>query len=72
MDDDLAKRQLWLLTLLRLAAFAPFLLGIAIMYTDVARPGGWPQLGAIVCIVSVLASLGTTYALRKKWRREQS
>ena len=72
MDDDLAKRRLWLLTALRLGAFAPFLLGIAIMYTGLLRPGGWPQVGAAICIVSVLASVGVTYALRMKWRRERS
>lgn len=71
-DDDLAKRRLWQLTLLRLATFAQFMLGIAIMYTDLLRPGGWPQLGAIVCIVSVLASVGVTYAFRQQRRRERS
>ena len=72
MDDELAKRQLWRLTLLRLATFAPFMLGIAIMYTDLLRPGGWPQPGAVICIVSVLASVGVTYAFRKNRRRERS
>ena len=71
MDDDLAKKRLWLLTALRLGTFAPFLLGIAIMYTGLVRPGGWPQLGAAICIVAVLASVGVTYALRMKWRRER-
>ena len=72
MDDDLARRQLWRLTLLRLATFAPFMLGIAVMYTDLLRSGGCPQLGAIICIVSVLASVAVTYAFRKTRRRERS
>lgn len=71
-DDDLAKRRLWQLTMLRLITFAPFMLGIAIMYTDLLRPGGWPQLGAMISIVAVLASVGVTYAFRKQRRRERS
>lgn len=71
MDDDLAKRRLWLLTLVRLAGFAPFLFGLAVIYTDLLRPGGWPQLGAIFCIIGVLTPLAITFALRKKWCRER-
>jgi O-antigen/teichoic acid export membrane protein len=71
VDDDAARRRLWQLTLLRLACFGVFLLGIAIIYTDIARPGGWPQLGAIICIVAAVAPLAITFALKRRRDRER-
>ena len=48
MDDDaLWRKRLAIYSLVRLAGLAIFFLGIAIMYTGLLRPGGWPQVGVI-------------------------
>ena len=67
MDDDVARQRLLVYTLVRLIGLAIFFLGIAIIYTDLARPGGWPQVGAIVAIMGVIDALFAPRLLKKAW-----
>jgi hypothetical protein len=67
MDDAVARRRLLLYSLVRLAGLAIFFLGIAIMYTSLVRPGGWPQVGAIVAILGAIDSLFAPRVLKKAW-----
>ena len=43
------------------------LLGIAIIYSDLVREGGWPQLGAIIAIMGVIDALFAPRLLKKMW-----
>jgi hypothetical protein len=70
MDDDVAKRRLLLHSLVRLGGLAIFFLGIAIIYTDLVRRGGWPQLGAIVAIIGVIDALLAPRLLKKAWDQQ--
>ena len=67
MDDDVARRRLLIYSLVRLGGLAIFFLGIAIIYTNVLRPGGWPQLGAVVAILGVIDSIFAPRLLKKAW-----
>lgn len=67
MDDDVARRRLLVHSLIRFAGLGIFFLGIAIMYTNLLRPGGWPQLGAIVAIMGVLDSILAPRLLKRAW-----
>lgn len=67
MDDDVARRRLLIHSLIRLGGLAVFFLGVAIMYTNLVRPGGWPQLGAIVAIVGALDSILAPRLLKRAW-----
>ena len=67
MDESIAKRRLLLYTLVRAGGLAIFLLGVAIMYTDLLRPGGWPQIGAIVAIMGAIDTLFAPRVLKKAW-----
>ena len=67
MDDDIARRRLLIHSLIRLAGLAIFFLGVAIMYTNLLRPGGWPQLGAIIAIMGVLDSILAPRLLKRAW-----
>ena len=49
------------------AGFAVFMLGIAIVYTDLLRRGGWPQVGAIVAIMGVIDGFFAPRLLKKAW-----
>jgi hypothetical protein len=67
MDDDVARRRLLLYSLVRLGGLAIFFLGIAIFYTNVVRPGGWPQLGAIVAIMGAIDAMFAPLLLKRAW-----
>lgn len=69
-DDDTARKRLLLYSLVRFGGLAIFFLGIAIIYTDVVRRGGWPQLGAIVAICGVIDGLLAPRLLKRAWDRQ--
>jgi membrane protein implicated in regulation of membrane protease activity len=65
--EDAAHKRLLLYSLVRLVGVAIFLAGIAIIYTNLVRPGGWPQLGAIVAIIGVIDALLAPRLLKRGW-----
>lgn len=67
MDDDVARKRLLIYSLVRFGGLAIFFLGLAIMYTNLVRPGGWPQLGAIIAIMGVLDAMLAPRLLKKGW-----
>jgi hypothetical protein len=69
MDDDDYRRRLLLYTLVRLSGLIVFFLGLAIIYTNLIRPGGWPQAGAIVVILGVLDAMLAPRLLKMMWDR---
>lgn len=71
MDEDTAKRQLLIFTAVRFACLVLVFFGVAVIYSNVLRRGGWPQLGATLCIVGALASLALPHALKRRWDRRQ-
>ena len=71
MDDDAVwRKRLAVYSLVRLGGLAIFFLGIVIMYTGIVRPGGWPQLGAIVAILGVLDAMFAPRLLKRSWDAE--
>ena len=68
MDEDRkARNRLLAYTAVRAGGLAIFFLGIAIIYTGLLRPGGWPQIGAIVAIMGVIDALFAPRLLKKAW-----
>ena len=67
MDDKTARNRLLIYSLVRFGGLAIFFFGIAIMYTNVLRPGGWPQIGAIVAILGVVDAMLAPRLLKKAW-----
>ena len=69
MDDDDAifRKRLLIYSLVRFGGLAIFFLGVAIMYTDLLRQGGWPQVGAIVAILGVIDAFFAPRILKKAW-----
>jgi membrane protein implicated in regulation of membrane protease activity len=69
MDDEEARARNRLLayTAVRAAGLAIFFLGVAIIYTNLLRPGGWPQLGAIVAILGVVDAFFAPRLLKRSW-----
>jgi hypothetical protein len=67
MDEDTARRRLLLYSLVRFGGLLIFFLGLAIMYSDLLRPGGWPQVGAIVAIMGVIDAMFAPLLLKRAW-----
>lgn len=70
-DDALWRRRLLAYSAVRLAGLAIFFLGIAIMYTDLVRAGGWPRLGAVIAIMGAIDTLFAPRLLKKVWDQER-
>jgi membrane protein implicated in regulation of membrane protease activity len=69
MDDNIARQRLLLYTAVRFGGLLIFFLGVAIMYTNIVRPGGWPQVGAIIAIIGVIDAMFLPRLLKKAWER---
>lgn len=68
MDDEATWRnRLLIFSLVRFGGLAIFFLGLAIIYTNILRQGGWPQVGAIVAILGAIDALFAPRLLKKAW-----
>jgi hypothetical protein len=71
MDKDArARNRLLAYTAVRFGGLVIFFVGIAVMYTNLLRPGGWPQVGAIIVILGVIDALLAPHVLKKAWDRQ--
>jgi hypothetical protein len=69
-DDDLWKRRFFMFLLVRLFGLATFFLGIAIIYSDLLREGGWPAVGAILVIIGTIDAVFAPRLLKKLWEQQ--
>ncbi len=68
MDDDPTWRnRLLVYSLVRFGGLAIFFLGLAIIYTNLLRQGGWPQVGAVVAILGAIDALFAPRLLKRAW-----
>ena len=70
MDDRTARNRLLAYSAVRFGGLLIFFLGVAIVYTDLLRPGGWPQVGAIVAIMGAIDSVFAPKILKSAWDRQ--
>ena len=71
-DEAQWKRRFALYTAARVGGVGIFLLGVAIAYSNLVRPGGWPQLGAAIAILGVLDALLLPRVIKRAWEREDA
>lgn len=69
-DEELWRGRLAIYSLVRFGGLAIFFVGLAIIYTNLVRPGGWPQVGAVVAIIGVVDALLAPRLLRRSWERK--
>jgi hypothetical protein len=72
VDEATWKRRFALHTAARVGGLGIFLIGVAIGYSNLVRPGGWPQVGAIVAILGVLDAFLLPRVIKKAWEREDA
>src|SRR3954454_9899859 len=70
MDDDQARARLLAYSLVRAAGLGIFLFGVAVIYTNLLRPGGWPQVGAIIAICGVIDDFFAPRILKLAWNQK--
>jgi hypothetical protein len=72
MDENLARQRLLVYSLVRFGGLAIFLVGLAIMYTNLVRPGGWPQVGAVIAIFGVVDAMFAPRLVKMAWDRQDA
>lgn len=70
-DEELWRKRFQVFALVRLFGVATFLLGVAIAYSDLVRPGGWPLVGGILAICGVIDAVFAPRLLRRFWEQEK-
>ena len=68
IDETEWKKRFLLFSALRISGLALFLLGIAIAFSDLLKPGGWPLLGGILAILGAVEAVLIGRILKKAWR----
>jgi membrane protein implicated in regulation of membrane protease activity len=68
MDDEaLFRKRLLIYSLVLFGGMVIFFLGLAIVYTDLLRTGGWPQVGAVVAIMGIIDAFFAPRILKRAW-----
>jgi hypothetical protein len=68
-DEELWKKRFQIFAAIRLVGVATFLLGLAIAFSDLVRPGGWPLVGGVLAIIGVVDALVAPRILKRGWER---
>jgi len=68
-DDDIWRKRFQLFAAIRLVGLAIFLLGLAVAFSDLVRPGGWKSLGGVLVIVGALDAVIAPRILKRGWER---
>ncbi len=69
-DDDVWRKRFHLFAILRIVGIAFFLFGIAVAFTDLLKPGGWPLLGGLLAIIGALEAVLVSRVLKRTWKGE--
>ena len=69
MTDDEAKRQFIIFGILRVGGLLLFLIGIAIAFTDLLKPGGWRLLGGILVVVGAIEAVISPRLVKRSMNR---
>ena len=69
-DEEVWRKRFQVFALVRLFGVATFLFGVAIAYSDLVRPGGWPLLGGILAICGVIDAVFAPKLLRRYWESQ--
>ena len=68
-DEELWKKRFQIFAAIRLFGVVTFLLGLAIAFSDLVRPGGWKLLGGILVIIGVVDAVVAPRLLKRGWDR---
>ena len=68
-EEKLWRQRFRLFALLRLSGLALFFVGMAIAFTGLVRPGGWPPAGLFVGVLGLAEAVLVPALLKRGWQR---
>lgn len=69
-DEALWKKRFHMFALLRLSGLAFVFLGLAVMLTDLLRPGGWPLVGGLLLAIGIVDAVIAPRILKRSWDKK--
>jgi hypothetical protein len=73
MDEEAVwRKRLLAYSAVRFGGVAIFFVGMAIIYTDIVREGGWPQVGAVIAIMGVIDALFAPRIIKRMWDQQDA
>jgi hypothetical protein len=70
-DEELWRKRFQLFAAIRLFGLLTFMLGLAIAFSDLVRPGGWKLLGGILVVIGVIDAVLAPRILKRSWERQE-
>ena len=71
-DEATWKRRFYLYMGTRVFGLLVFFAGLAIVFTDLLREGGWPLVGVIIMLMGLADAIVAPKLMKKQWEREDS
>lgn len=72
VDEATWKKRFGLFMAARLFGLTTFIAGVAITYSDLLRPGGWPALGSVLIIFGIIDAVFAPKLMKMHWQRLDS
>ena len=69
-EEQADKKRFQIFAVMRLFGVGLFLLGTAIAFTDLLKPGGWPLIGGVLAITGVLDAVFASRVVRRATERK--
>lgn len=69
-DEEIWKKRFRLFAIIRLTGVALFLFGVAVAFSDLLKPGGWPLLGGVLAITGAIDAVIAPRILKRSWTRK--
>lgn len=69
-DEEIAKKRFHIFLVIRLFGVALFILGTAIAFSDLLKPGGWPLLGAVLAITGAIDAVFASRVVKRASERK--
>lgn len=69
-NDDVWRKRFQIFLLARMFGLAMFFVGIAIAFSDLLRPGGWPLVGGLISIAGAIDAVFAPRLLKKYWQQQ--
>ena len=70
IEEQADKKRFQIFAVVRLFGVGLFLLGTAVAFTDLLKPGGWPLIGGVLAITGVLDAVFASRVVRRATERK--